>query len=304
MPGRAAGRCPPARGRGQRGDDRRRAVHVRCGRGRGRGLAGGREALRRRVGGGREALRGRGPRRCEALCGRIAGRWGGEGGRGGGLAGRGERGRGEAGGAGLRLLLRGGGRLLLQHLAAEVLQQRLQAAVEALSDRGEPPGVLEVDVAEHDGPLGGELRAGEGVPGDLLAARDDAQVAGTDLRHLPGAVDGRREGQLADAVRNPVERDPERLRVARLGTEQLEGLLRRLRLVEEDEVPVVREPFLGVQAEAADVEGQSGAGDLHAYVQIGARREVTDPGLVAALEFPGHAIRPSPIPRYECVAPG
>src|SRR5690606_4510728 len=39
----------------------------------------------------------------------------------------------------------------------------------------------------------------------------------------------------------------------------------------------------------ADVEGQSGAGDLYAYVQIRARREVTDPGLVAALEFPGHA---------------
>jgi hypothetical protein len=76
---------------------------------------------------------------------------------------------------------------------------------------------------------------------------------------------------------------------------QLDGLLRGLRLVEEDEVPVVRQPFVGVEPEAADVEGQTGGGDLHAYVQIRARGQVTDPGLVAALELPGHAQRPSPI---------
>ncbi len=196
-------------------------------------------------------------------------------------AGRRERRRG-----GLRC--RGGG-LLLGDLAAEVLQQRVEPAVEALSDRGEPPYVLEIEVAQHHGALGGELATVERVAGHLLAARDDAEVPGGDLRHLSGAVDRRRERQLLDLRRDPVERDAEGLRVARLRAEKLDGLFGRLRLVEEDEVPVVRKPFVGVQTEAADVEAQSGAGDLHTYVQIGARGEVTDLGLVAALEFPGHA---------------
>ena len=89
-------------------------------------------------------------------------------------------------------LLRRGAALLLGDLAAEVLQQRVEAAVEALADGGEPPDVLQVEVAQHHGALGGELRAVEGVPGDLLAARDDAEVAGADLRHLAGAVDASR----------------------------------------------------------------------------------------------------------------
>ena len=88
--------------------------------------------------------------------------------------------------------------------------------------------------------------------------------------------------------RNAVQRHPEGLGVAGLRAELLDGLLRRLRLVEEDEVPVVRQLLVGVEAEAADVEGESGPGDLHADVQIGARRQITDLGLVAALEFPGH----------------
>jgi hypothetical protein len=206
---------------------------------------------------------------------------GAERGRCGGLRGRRERGRG-----GLRCRGRG---LLLGDLAAEVLQQRVEPAVEALSDRGEPPYVLEVEVAQHHGAFGGELATVEGVAGHLLAARDDAEVPGGDLRHLSGAVDRRREGQLLDLRRDPVERDAEGLRVARLRTEKLDGLLGGLRLVEEDEEPVVRKLFVGVETEAADVEAQSGAGDLHTYVQIGARGEVTDLGLVAALEFPGHA---------------
>ena len=71
--------------------------------------------------------------------------------------------------------------------------------------------------------------------------------------------------------------------------EELDGLLGGLRLVEEDEIAVVREPFVGVETEAADVEAQPWGGDLYPYVQIRARGEVTDLGLVAALEFPGHA---------------
>ncbi len=277
-------------GRGvQRGDDGRRGVHAGAGCG------------RRRRGG---ALRRGGVlRRCEALCGGLRRR-----GRGGGLlrrgrgGGRGLRRAGDAerrgcrglggrreprGGAGLRLLR--SGRLLLGHLAAEVLQQGVEAAVEALADRGEPPHVLEVEVTQHHGTLGGELRPAEGVPGHFLAARDDTDVPGAHLRHLAGAVDRRGEGQLLDLRRDAVQRDPEGLRVAGLRPQELNGLLGRLRLVVEDEVTVVREPFVGVQTEATDVEGQPGAGDLHAYVQIRARGEVTDPGLVAALEFPGHA---------------
>ena len=73
---------------------------------------------------------------------------------------------------------------------------------------------------------------------------------------------------LLDLRRDPVERDAEGLGVTGLGAEELDGLLGRLRLVEEDEVPVVGELLVGVEAEAADVEGQSGAGDLHTYVQI------------------------------------
>lgn len=205
----------------------------------------------------------------------------------GGRRRRAERGRGEGrGGAGLRLRVCG---RLFGDLAAEVLQECVEAAVEALPHGGEPPYVLEVEVAQHHGTFGGELGTAERVPGHLLAARDDAQVSRGYLRHLSGAVDRRREGQLLDLRRDPVEGDPEGLRVARLRAEQLNGLLGGLRLIEEDEVPVVRQPFLGVQTEAADVEGESGAGDLHTYVQIGARGEVTDLGLVAALEFPGHA---------------
>ncbi|BDH50637.1 hypothetical protein MTP02_16480 [Streptomyces albus] len=146
--------------------------------------------------------------------------------------------------------------LFLQDLAAEVPQQRLQAAVEALTDGGEPPDVLDVEVAEHHGALGAELRTVEGVPRDLLAAGHDPQVARADLGHLAGAVERRGEGQLLDLRRNPLQRHPERLGVARLRPEQLEGLLGRRGLVEEDEVPVVGEAFVGVETEAADVEAQ------------------------------------------------
>ncbi|MDH6188710.1 hypothetical protein M2168_001742 [Streptomyces sp. CZ24] len=181
----------------------------------------------------------------------------------GGLRGRGrsrglrwrEGGRGEGGG-GLGSLRCGCLRCLLQDLAAEVPQQRLQAAVEALPDGGEPPDVLDVEVAEHHGALGAELRTVEGVPRDLLATGHDPQVARADLGHLAGAVERRGEGQLLDLRRNPLQRHPERLGVARLRAEQLEGLLGRRGLVEEDEVPVVGEAFVGVETEAADVEAQ------------------------------------------------
>lgn len=252
--GPAAGRCRPAEC----------AAGPRAWGPRARGARAPERAARHR--GRREALRG----------GRRSGR-----------PRRAERGRGEGRcGAGLRLR---GGRLLLGDLAAEILQQRVEAAVEALPHGGEPPDVLEVEVAQHHGTFGGEFGTAERVPGHFLTAGDDAEVSRSYLRHLSGAVDRRREGQLLDPRRDPVEGDPEGLRVTRLRAEQLDGLLGGLRLVEEDEVPVVRKPFVGVQAEAADVEGESGAGDLHTYVQIGARGEVTDLGLVAALEFPGHA---------------
>src|SRR5690242_21420515 len=41
---------------------------------------------------------------------------------------------------------------------------------------GEPPDVLQVEVAQHHGTLGGELRTGERIPGHLLAARDNTEV--------------------------------------------------------------------------------------------------------------------------------
>ncbi len=228
----------------------------------------GRVGSRRGRGGLRYAEGGR-----RGRCGRRLGR-----------AGR----RGETGRRGLRgLLLRL--RVLVEDLAAEVPEQRLQAAVESLADGGEAPPVLPVEVAEHHGPLGAELGSAERVAGDLLAPGYDPQVARPGLRHLAGAVDRGGEGQLVDALRHPVEGDAEGLGVTGLRAEELDGLLRRLRLVEEDEVPVVREPLVGVEAEAADVEGQSRSRDLHADVQIGAGGQITDPGLVAPLEFPGHA---------------
>lgn len=194
--------------------------------------------------------------------------------------------RGEARGGG-----RGGcgRRLLLGDLAAEVLQKRVETAVEALADGGEAPDVLQVEVAEHHRALGGELRSGEGVPHHFLAAGDDPDVPRTDLGHLPGTVERRGEGELLDGCRNAVERDAEGLGVTGLRTEELNGLLGRFRLIEEDEVPVVGELLIGVEAEATDVESQPRGRDLHAYVQIRPWREITDLGLVAALEFPGHA---------------
>lgn len=251
-----AGRC------GQRRDDRRRGVHRRRsggGSGRRRG------SLRRRV----ALLGGRGRR------GRAERRW------------RGLRGRRERRRTGLLLRRRGGG-LLLGDLTAEVLQQRVESTVEPLPDGREPPDVLQVEVAQHDSTFGRELRAVERIAGDLFTARDDPYVSGGDLRHLPRTVDRRGERELLDVRRDPVESDAEGLAVAGLRTEKLNRLLGRFRLVEEDEIPVVREPFVGIETEAADVEGQPGPRDLHAYVQIRARGEVTDPGLVAALEFPGH----------------
>ncbi len=244
-------------GRRDRGGDGRRRVHRRGRRWAltlGRALALGRAELRRGL-------------RCGGRRGREGRRFG--------------RRRGEP---------RDGGRLglLLQDLAAEVLEQRFESAVEALADGREPPDVLAVEVAEHHRALGAELRAVEGVAGDFLAPGDDAQIAGADLRHLARAVDRGGEGELVDRGRHPVEGDPERLRVARLRTELLDRLFGRFGLVEEDEVAVVREPFLGVEAERADVEGEAGPGDPHSHVQIGPRRQVTDPGLVATLEFPGH----------------
>lgn len=190
---------------------------------------------------------------------------------------------------------RGGGRcgcgrrLLLGDLAAEVLQKRVETAVESLADGGEAPDVLQVEVAEHHRALGGELRSGEGVPHHFLAARDDPDVPRTDLGHLPGTVERRGEGELLDGCRDAVERDAEGLGVTGLRTEELNGLLGRFRLIEEDEVPVVGELLMGVETEAADVESQPRGRDLHAYVQIRPWREITDLGLVAALEFPGHA---------------
>lgn len=100
-----------------------------------------------------------------------------------------------------------------------------------------------------------------------------------------------------DVRRNAVQGDAERLGVTGLGAEELDRLLGRLRLVEEDEVTVVGQLLVRVEAEATDVEGQPGTTDLHPYVQIRPCGEITDLGLVAALEFPGHAYRPSPIPR-------
>lgn len=114
----------------------------------------------------------------------------------------------------------------LGDLAAEVLEQRVESAVEALADRGEAPDVLQVEVTEHDRALGGELRTGEGVLHHFLAAGDDPDVPGTHLRHLPGTVEGRGEGQLVDVRRNAVECDAERFGVTGLGTEELNGLLR------------------------------------------------------------------------------
>ncbi|GAV46096.1 hypothetical protein Saa2_09096 [Streptomyces acidiscabies] len=251
-----------------------------------RGRRGGRGCGDRRAEGGRGGRSRRG--RClRRYGGRRRGRRGREGrwGEGGGL------------GRGLGRL----GRFLLRDLAAEVLQQRVEAAVEALADRREPPDVLEVEVAEHHRAFGGELRAVEGVPRDLLAAGDDPQVAGGDLRHPAVAVDRRGEGQLLDLRRDTVQGHPEGFRVPGLLTEELDGLLGGLRLVEEDEVPVVREPFVGVQSEAADVEGQAGRRDLYPHVQIRPRRQIADLGLVAALEFPGHVQRPSPTPECEFV---
>ncbi len=167
-------------------------------------------------------------------------------------------------------------------------QQSFEAAVEPLADGGEAPAVLAVEVTEHDGTFGGELGLVERVTRDFLAAGHDAQIAGGDAGHRALAVDGRREGEPVDRGRHPVEGDAERVRVTRLGTELLESLLGRLRLVVEDEVTVVREPFVRVEAETADVEDHSGPGDLHAHVQVGAQSEVAEPGLPAALEVGHH----------------
>jgi hypothetical protein len=169
-----------------------------------------------------------------------------------------------------------------------VPQQRVEPAVEALADGGEAPAVLAVEVRQHHRPFRAELRAVERVARDLLAPRDDAEVPGGDLGHRPVTVDGGGEGEAADGRRHAVEGDPERLGVARLGAQELEGLLGGLRLVVEDEVPVVGEPFVGVQAETADVEAQSGPGDLHAHVQIGTLCQVAEPGLLAPLKVSHH----------------
>lgn len=268
-------RLLPVGGGSRRGRRDRRGRHRRHHRGRGVHRLGGRG---RRSGRLRRAESGRGCLGC-AESGRRRG------GRAEGRRRRRLRRRREAGGGGLLLH----GRLLFGDLSAEVPQERVEASVEALADGGEPPDVLEVEVAEHHRALGAELRAGEGVPGDLLATRHDPQVTGADLGHLAGAVDRRGERQLVDVGGDAVEGDAERLGVTGLGPEQLHGLLGSLRLVEEDEVAVVGEPLFRVESETADVEGQPGRRDLHAHVQIGSRGEITDLGLVAALEFPGHA---------------
>lgn len=91
-----------------------------------------------------------------------------------------------------------------------------------------------------------------------------------------------------NARRNPVEGHPEGFAVTGLRAELLNGLFRRLRLVVEDEVTVVRQLLIRVEPETADVEGESGPGDRHAHVQVGARRQIADLGLVTSLEFPGH----------------
>lgn len=112
--------------------------------------------------------------------------------------------------------------LLLGDLAAEVPEQRVETAVEALADGGEPPDVLEIEVPEHQRAFGAEFGAVERVPDDLFATRDDPYVAGTHLGHLSGAVDGGREREPPDGGGNAVERDAERFGVAGLRAEQLD----------------------------------------------------------------------------------
>ena len=93
---------------------------------------------------------------------------------------------------------------LVVDVAAVGTDQVRQTTGEALADRAEAPDALAVQVADDDRPLGAEVGAGEAVAHDLLAARDDAQVAGLQLAGGARRLDRGAEGQLGDLLRHGV----------------------------------------------------------------------------------------------------
>src|SRR5436305_92785 len=76
---------------------------------------------------------------------------------------------------------------------------------EDLPDGSEAPAVAAVELAQHDRVLRGEVAPGQRVARDLVPARDDPQVAGTELGHRAGAVDRPYEREPVDVGGDLVE---------------------------------------------------------------------------------------------------
>ena len=127
--------------------------------------------------------------------------------------------------------------------AAEGADQVGESAGEALPHGAEAPDVLPVQVGDHHGPLGAEVGAGEGVPDAPPCRR---RRCGRGRTGCCAAVPRHRRSRHrttagATEVGDLVEQHAERVGVTRLRAELAHRTLGRLRLVEEDEVPVVGE---------------------------------------------------------------
>lgn len=161
---------------------------------------------------------------------------------------------------------RRGGRLVAGHLSAEILQQRVEATLEALRDAREPPlAGMAVQLGDHQGALGRELGAREGHGGALGALG---------VLHAQAQLAQAAHGLLVVRDHEDQPLDPRRQRrevevESRVAVRELQRHLapRTLELVVEDEIPVVAQLALAVEAEDAHVGLRQVVRDLHAQAR-------------------------------------
>ncbi|MNQ40745.1 hypothetical protein D3C85_544060 [compost metagenome] len=155
--------------------------------------------------------------------------------------------------------------LRLRHFAAEIRDQRIEAAIETLAHGHEAPApVLAVELAQHDGfflrKIGTRIR----VAGQFSAAVEQPQMAAAQLRHRGVAIDGGRDDQALDGRRQAVQLVAETGCIAgrRRG---FHAATRRTGLVEESHVAVIGQLAAGVEAETGEIQRHAGAGQTQLH---------------------------------------
>jgi len=133
-----------------------------------------------------------------------------------------------------------GGRRGLVDFAAEVLHQRIEAAIETLAHgHAAPAAILAVNFCQHDGFFLREIRPGKCKAGQFAPTRLQAHVASLQLRHHTAAIDGGRHDEAVYAGRQARQLQGKLGRVAATAGTRLHAAARRARLVEKGHVALV-----------------------------------------------------------------